>query len=201
MASLDSLSNVKLQLGITGSSDDTLLDALRPAADDAILRYCGRRFDGGTFTEFAAGGAKLLVLANYPVEAGWELRVDPGRFFSIDAIVPPERVIVRADRGLVSLASGRPFISGAAPGQYPQAVRFTYSTAASAVPDAIRRAYVELIGHWFRQAKTWSITDQQNVRIKTNGTAVTEYPWGQSGGYALPAGVTTLLDPFRSVAV
>ena len=169
MASLDTLSNIKLQLGITGSSDDPLLDALRPAADDAILRYCGRRFDGGTFTEFAAGGAKVLVLANYPVEAGWELRVDPGRFFSIDAIVPPER--------------------------------FTYSTAASAVPDAIRRAYVELIGHWFRQAKTWSITDQQNVRIKTNGTDVTEYPWGQSGGYALPAGVTTLLDPFRTVTM
>jgi hypothetical protein len=197
MALIDSLATLKVQLGVTGSADDALLESLRPAADDAVLRYCGRRFDGGTFTEYADGGAKLLILANFPVEPGWELRVDPMRVFPVELAVPAERVIVRADRGLVSLATGRPFVSGALPNSYPKAVRFTYSTAGSAVPADVQRATIELVGHWFRQAKTWAATGQLNVRTKTDGTVVTDYPWGQSGGYPIPTGISKLLDPFR----
>jgi hypothetical protein len=201
MALLDTLSAVKTQLGISGSADDTLLETLRTAATDTIMRYCGRNFDGGSFVEYAAGGAKLLILANYPVEDGWELRVDPGRIFPIDSIVPPERVIVHADRGLVTLATGRPFISGTQPGAYPRSVKFSYTTASGAVPETIKRAYAELIGHWYRQTKTWTAAEQQNLRQRTDGSAITEYPWGQSGGFNLPNGVTHLLNAYRTPGV
>jgi hypothetical protein len=137
------------------------------------------------------------VLANYPVEDGWELRIDPGRMFTSDSIVPSDRVIVRADRGIVTLANGQQFVSSSGPYSYPRGVKFTYSTATSAVPDSVARASVELIGHWYREAKTWAATNQQNVRTKTDGTVITEYLWGQSGGYSIPTTVRKLLDPFR----
>lgn len=195
---LDTLANVKLHLGVTGSGDDAILDLLRTAASDAVARYCGRAFDGGSFTEYFDGGARLLVLANYPVQSGTEIRVDPGRFFAVESILPTERYVVRADRGLVTLAAGGPFVAGASIHAYPQAVRVSYSTATSAVPESVLRANAELIGHWFREVKTWTATSQQNVLTQTNSGVVTEYPWGQSGGFHLPKGVKALLEPFRT---
>lgn len=198
---LDTLANVKLHLGVTGSGDDAILDLLRTAASDAIARYCGRAFDGGSFTEFFNGGARLLVLANYPVQTGTEIRVDPGRFFTVESILPTDRYVVRADRGLITLAAGGPFVAGASANAYPQAVRVAYSTATAAVPESVMRANAELIGHWFRMAKTWTATSQLNVLTQTNGSVVTEYPWSQSGGYDLPKGVKVLLEPFRTPAL
>ena len=197
-AALATLDDVKLHLGVTGSGDDALLDQLRATADVMVARYCGRAFDGGTFTERFDGGARLLVLANFPVEAGTEIRVDPGRFFTTESILQSDRYVIRADRGLISLVAGGPFVPGAPPNSYPDAVRVTYSTATSAVPAGVQRAYAELIGHWFRQVKTWAATNQLNVRTQTDGTIVTEYPWGQSGGFDLPKGVKKLLEPFRT---
>lgn len=198
---LATLDDVKLHLGIAGTSDDDLLDQLRTTADDHVARYCGRAFDGGTFTERFDGGARLLVLSNYPVEDGVEIRVDPGRFFTTQSILQPDRYVVRADRGLISLVTGGPFIAGAPPHSYPDAVRVTYSTASADVPPGVQRAYAELIGHWFRQVKTWAATNQLNVRKQTDGTTITEYPWGQSGGFDFPKGVKKLLEPFRTPVI
>jgi len=73
----------------------------------------------------------------------------------------------------------------------------SYSTPTNAVPTAVKRAYAELIGHWYRQAKTYEATGQVNVIQKTDGSELTEYPWGQSGGYRLPVPVKQVLDLFR----
>ena len=197
-AALDTLANVKLHLGISGSSDDALLDHLRATANDAVSRYCGRSFAGGSFVEFFDGGARLLVLANYPVEPGTEVRVDPGRFFTTESILPTDRYVVRDDRGLITLVNGGPFVPGAAANRYPNAVKVMYATATASIPTSVTRAYAELIGHWYRQVKTWIATNQQNVKTQTSDGVVTEYPWGQSGGFDVPKGVKKLLDPLRT---
>ena len=64
-----SLPDLKLHLGVTGSADDDLLNQLQSAADGFIAEYCGRAFEGGSFTELFAGGGRLLVLHNFPVTA------------------------------------------------------------------------------------------------------------------------------------
>ena len=198
---IDTLDNVKQHLGVAGTSDDDLLEQLRATADDTLVRFCGRSFAGGSFVEYFDGGARVLVLANYPVEPGTEIRVDPGRFFTSDSILPTDRFVVRDDRGLITLTNGGPFMSGARPDTYPSAVKVSYATATASVPETVMRAYAELIGHWFRQVKTWIATNQQNVLTQTDGTVVTQYPWGQSGGYDLPKGVKKLLEPFRTPAL
>ena len=70
-------------------------------------------------------------------------------------------------------------------------------TSTKLAAETYCRAYAELIGHWYRQVKTQVATGQLNVIQQTNGTTVTEYPWGQSGGFRLPAGVLALLAPYR----
>ncbi|MFO0937966.1 MAG: phage head-tail connector protein [Gemmataceae bacterium] len=197
----ETLSNLKQTLGIVDSGDDDMLEELGTRADDFIARYCGRSFGGGSFVEFFDGGARLLVLANYPVELGVEIRVDPGRFFTSESILPADRYIVRSDRGMISLASGGPFVPGASPYRYPQAVKVTYSTAESPIPPVVTQAYCELIGHWYRQTKTWMATNQTNVLSQSDGTSVTTYPWSQSGGFDIPRNVKKLLDPLRTPAV
>lgn len=189
---IDTLANVKTHLGIAGSTDDALLAELQAAADDFITRHCGRSFDGGSFTEDLPGGSRVLVLTNYPIDAVTSVSVDPARAFGPETVVPSDEYFVRPDDGTVETL-GAPFGRAGAPG----AVRVVYTTPTDSVPASVTRAYAELVGHWYRQAKTQTATGQLNVLQQTDGTTVTEYPWGQSGGFRVPNGVLSLLAVFR----
>src|SRR3954453_1093302 len=103
---IDTLANVKLILGVTGTADDTLLDALRAAADEFIPRYCGRGFCGGAFTEYHAGGRRALFLTNYPVGAGPAGGVAPLRLFGTETTLDPTRYYVHSDRGVIECLDG-----------------------------------------------------------------------------------------------
>jgi hypothetical protein len=189
---IDTLSNVKTQLGVTGTADDVLLAKLQAAADDFVARHCGRAFDGGTYTEDLDGGSRMLVLINYPIQAVTSVNVDPTRTFAPATVVDPTEYFIRPDDGTVESLGG-PF----GPAGEPGVVRVVYTTATGSVPASVTRAYAELIGHWYRQVKTQTAAGQLNVIQQTSGTTVTEYPWGQSGGFRLPAGVLALLAPYR----
>ena len=197
-ASLDSL---KLQIGLTGTADDALLNELVVQAEALIEELCGRSFLGGTFTEDHPGGGRIAFLRNYPITAVTEVKVDPYRQFGAETAMHELEYYVHPDTGLVE-SLGRPFLSPR-PGwavkvyEFPGTVRVTYSAPSSSVPPAVQRASVELVGHWYRQTKTHAATGQLNELQTTDGTTVTQYPWGQSGGFRLPASVLQLLEPYR----
>lgn len=198
---LNTLAAIKLQLGVTGTDDDALLESLAAAAESHIDEVCGRSFTGGTFTEDHAGAGRLVFLRNYPVVEVTEVRVDSAREFADNTVMNELSYFVHPDAGLVE-SLGRPFVMPR-PGWadkiyvFPGTVRVTYTTAEDAVPPAVQRAYAELVGHWYRQAKTFAATEQLNVLQQTDGTTVTQYPWAQSGGFKLPPGVVQLLEPYR----
>jgi len=194
---LDTLENVKLTLNITAETDDALLEALQSAADSYVETYCGRIFTGGSFSEDHPGGGRTVFLKNYPLAAVDTVNVDANRSFSAATVLDADRYVVHAERGVIEALDG-PFLADrASANSFPQAIRVAYSTPTNEVPTAVKRAYAELIGHWYRQAKTYEATAQVNVRQKTDGAVVTEYPWGQSGGYRLPVPVKQILDLFR----
>jgi len=199
--SLDTLSNVKQAIAVSGSSDDALIGQLQSAADSFIETFCGRTFAGGTFTEFHPGGAKVIFLTNYPVTGVTEVRVDASREFDPTTVTPADRYTLHPARGVVECLDG-PFVPSL-PGwdvpadAFPNAVRVEYTTATGQVPAAVGRAYSELIGHWYRQAKTAAATGQLNVIQQSDTT----YPWSQSLGYKIPEGVKELLRPFRGPTV
>jgi uncharacterized phiE125 gp8 family phage protein len=197
---LVALSDLKLHLGVSGSGDDDLLGQLQAAADGFVADYCGRAFEGGSFTEYFSGGDRTLVLANFPVTAITSLKVDAARVFGSDTIRDAATYVVHTDRGVIENLDG-PFLPGAAKGSHPHTVAIAYTTATDAVPPAVARAAADLAGHWYRQTKTHDSAGQLNVMEVTAGTDTTRYPWGQSGGFHVPAGILEALGPYRSGAL
>lgn len=198
---LVTLSDVKTHLGITTAADDALLGLLQGSADDFVAQYCGRSFAGGSFTEDHPGGARAAFLHNYPVTTVTSVKVDPNRAFGSETVLDATNYFVHAERGVVE-ALGGPFVPSrpgwrVAADDFPGAVRIAYTTATGQVPAAVARAYVELVGHWYRQVKTHVSLTHLNQLQQTNGSVVTEYPFGQSGGFRVPTCVLQLLECYR----
>jgi uncharacterized phiE125 gp8 family phage protein len=202
---LDTLANVKTALGVADAADDALLARLQASADSYIQAFCGRTFAGGTFTEQHPGGAKVLFLRNYPVAAVVEVRVDAALEFAADTVLPPAGYTLHPDRGVLASRDGSfvPALPGwdIGPEHFPNAVRVTYTAAAEGVPAAVCQAYAQLVGHWYRQAKTHAETGQLNVLQQPTPAGNVVYPWGQCTGFKLPGGVLDLLKPFRVPAM
>ena len=198
---LDTLANVKIAIGVTGSTDDGLLTKLQDAAATFIAEYCGRSFTGGTFTEYHPGGGRLLVLANFPVAAVTSVHTDANRLFEAATLRDPAGYVVHADRGVVECLDG-PFL-GTTTGRprmdaFPGAVKAVYTTATGAVPAAVLRADADLIGFWYRQVKTHADLGHLDQLSEFENGIVTEFPRGLSEGFSLPPGVMDLLAPFRA---
>lgn len=202
---IDTLANVKQAIGVTASLDDTMLTQIQGVADSYIETYCGRAFAGGTFTEYHPGGAKVIFLNDYPVTGVTEIRVDASREFDPTTVTPADRYVLHPARGVVECLDG-PFVPSL-PGwdvpadAFPNAVRVEYTTATGQIPAAVQRAYAELVGHWYRQAKTAVATGQLNLIEQPGTGGTTVYPWAQSLGYKIPPGVKELLRPFRGPTV
>jgi hypothetical protein len=76
-----------------------------------------------------------------------------------------------------------------------------YTTIEDAVPGAVQRALVELVAHWYRQAKTNTDTGFRNITLAANASGETGYAWGHSTGFKLPPAVGQLLQPYRVPAM
>lgn len=177
---IDTLANVKQAIGVTVMFDDTMLTQIQGVADSFIETFCGRTFAGGTFTEYHSGGAKVLFLVNYPITGVTEVRVDASREFDPITVIPANRYALHPARGVVECLDG-PFVPSlpdwdVPANAFPNAVRVEYTTVTGQVPATVGRAYAELIGHWYRQARTAAAAGQLNV-IEQSGTM---YPWSQS---------------------
>ena len=193
---LDTLANVKTALTVTASTDDALLTRLMDTAESFIAQYTGRDFNGGPFTETHPGGSPLLFLHNFPVATVTTLRVDANRQFGGETARDAATFVVHADRGVVESLTG-PFLSG----DWPAAVRVTYTTATGAVPAAVKDAFAQLVSHWYRQAKTAKDQEFQMLFQRIDGTGTKSWPWELARGLKLPPGALQLLHPFRPVPV
>lgn len=196
---LSSLADIKTALLISTTADDDLLTRLQTTADSYIAEHTGRAFDGGTFTETHAGGGSLVFLRNFPVTAITDVRVDATRQFGSDTVLDPSNYVLHADRGVIESVAG-PFLPRGR-GDWPGTVRVTYATATGAVPGAVQEAFTQLVGHWYRLAKTNQDLGGVLLTEKTDGTGTRTYPWALAGGLKVPAGVLQILAPFRAPAL
>jgi uncharacterized phiE125 gp8 family phage protein len=189
---LDALADVKQALGVTGTDDDDLLEQLQEMADIYIERHCGRNFLGGSFTEYHAAGQRLLFLTNYPVAEVTSVKVDPDGDFGAETLRDPDSYSLHADRGVIQSQSGT-FGSPA-----PNAVQVVYETAEDAVPPPVARAYIDLIGHWYRQVKTNVELGQLNVLSRNESDIETRYA---AANATVPAAIVQTLALYRVPAV
>lgn len=203
---LDTLTNIKTRLGITGSADDALLSLLQSSADAWIVEHCQRDFEGGTFTEYHSGASDTVQLRNFPVVAVVSLRVDSTRQFTTQSEWPSDRYIVHVQRGVVRSLAG-PFVPFAVHAALAQeiptwtraagTVRVVYTTATATVPAAVQEAYAQLIGHWFRRVKTQAGLAHQNLTEQRFADSAVRHTSEQVAGLPLPPDVLTLLAPYR----
>src|SRR5262245_46194811 len=104
--SLDTLANLKARLGVSGSVDDSLLGLLMDSADAWVENYTGRDFAGGTYTEYFAGGAEVLILTNFPISGVTSVKVDPAGSFGAETVVAATSYVVESQRGVIQSKFG-----------------------------------------------------------------------------------------------
>lgn len=195
---LTTLANVKIDLLISGSTDDALLTRLMDAADAFIAEYTGRDFAGGSFTEIFAAGHELIFVRNFPVESVTSVKVDSARAFGAETTRAIDTYVVHSERGVIESVDG-PFLKPRAGKQddWPGALQVVYSTPTAAVPAAVEQAFSQLIGHWYRMAKTAADQDYEMLLTRLSGTDEKDWPWSVAAGPKLPPGVLQLLHPYR----
>ena len=190
--SLDTLANVKSRQGITTSADDALLDLLLDSADAFIAGYCGRDFEGGTFTEYHAGAVNVVRLRNYPVASVTSVKADRLNVFGSTTLVPATDYIVDPDRGMIYHRVG-PFVVG---DPAPRAVQVVYVASAAVLGD-VKEAYAVLVGHWYRHVKTQIASQHENITVQKFGSTTAIFAKDQIAGLPLPPDVIRLLSPYR----
>jgi uncharacterized phiE125 gp8 family phage protein len=192
------LSDVKAALLISGTTDDTLLTHLMNGADAFVARHTGRDFAGGTFTETHPAGRDVLFLTNYPVTSVTSVKVDPARQFGSETVRDASTYVLHADRGLIESLTG-PFLPPriGIRDDWPAAVQVEYATGTT-VPAAVKEAFVQLLGHWYRQAKTFADQDYQMLLERINSTDTKVWSWSLASGLKVPPTVLELLAAFRT---
>jgi len=195
---IDTLVNVKTALQISTSADDPLLTRLMAGADGFITQHTGRIFTGGTFTEIHPSARTMIFLRNYPVVSVASVKVDPARQFGAGTERDPDTYVLHADRGLIESLLG-PFLPsrGGRRDDWPGALQVVYTTATNAVPPVIQEAFTQLIGHWYRQIKTFADQQYEMLVERWVGTDAKIWPWGLANGLKIPLGVLDLLATYR----
>jgi hypothetical protein len=196
----ETLANVKLALGIQGTENDGILERLMAAAGEWIREYTGRDWTGGTFTEVHAAGYTLVFLRNFPVETLVSLKVDPQRQFGPYTERPLTSFVVHRERGVVESVDG-PFLPPQKGGQddWPGALQVVYTTPSGATPVAVREAFVQLVGYWYRLTRTALVQNHELLLSQQNGTEIKTWPWSAVSGLPrMPSGILQLLQPFRA---
>ena len=172
---------VKVALAVDGSADDALLGDLVASATAFAADYVGRSYAAGVYAESHRGGGFYVFLRHYPASAVEVVNVDPASYR------------VHGERGVVESVDG-PFPRGE--------LTVLATVPPDAVPPGVARAVAELVGHWYREAKTHAAMGQVNVGARRDGDGVTaSYPWGQSNGYRVPVAVTEALRRARGCVV
>lgn len=196
----ETLENVKSALGITGTDSDQLLERLMASAGEWIVAYTGRNWAGGTFTERHPAGQTLVFLRNFPVETLVSLKVDPQRQFGPYTERPLASFVVHRERGVVEAVDG-PFLPPheGAGGDWPEALQVVYTTPTGTAPVAVREAFLQLVGYWYRQARTALAQNHELLLSHQNGMETKTWPWSAVAGLPrIPAGIRQLLEPFRA---
>ena len=104
--SLTSISAVKTLLGISDSSQDTLLTQLLAGVDATIKQALRRDIEQATYTEFYSGdGTEVLALNQYPVSSITSIHEDPDGYFTESAFTSDDLLTADVDYALVRMSS------------------------------------------------------------------------------------------------
>lgn len=139
---LTTLANVKSWLGITDSTDDTLLTRMITAFSATCQSYMNRDIYSKSYTETYDGvNSSKLFLQNYPVTAIASLSIDN---VSIPLAANSTVTGYLFNKNTISL-NGYSFTRG------NQNISVTYTAGYATTPFDLEQAVLELIGYKYRE--------------------------------------------------
>jgi uncharacterized phiE125 gp8 family phage protein len=102
---LITLAQLKAWLGITGSTEDTILEPMINRSGELCGTYCGRKLKTATYTEYYNGnGTAQLQLNNFPVTAVTSINIDPTRLWAAASSVDvTANVMIGSASGIIRL--------------------------------------------------------------------------------------------------
>lgn len=160
--SLTVIADVKQQLGLENdSTKDAFLANLILRAQKLLEKYCGRKFDSATYTEFYDGdGTDELLLNQYPIVSVTSLHDDLGRTFDSLTLISTSDYVIYKERGKIKLTSSEPSQSGRVFARGAQNVKVIYVAGYDPVPEDLQDAALQQIEHMFNRAKTGGFTSR-----------------------------------------
>lgn len=220
-SALCTLDDLKTELGLSGSSEDTRLERLIEAASDAISRYCARSFhyEAARVDDMKGYGSVLMHLPKTPVIEIASIVFDPdGANETLDA---DEYRIDNAAQGRIYREGGwqwtaameRAILLHPLPGTEASLYRVTYECGyvtanqvdldedlERTLPDDLEDACLQLAALRYR----WKPRDPA-VAGESLMSWSAQYRGGSSGAErgtaaAMPAEVAGILDAYRRVA-
>ena len=158
-----SLTDIKTQLGITGSGEDTFLGNLRTQCGKAIDNYCDRPdgFASGTWTHYLdGGGVSTLLLRNTTITSITSVHDDINRAFGSDSLIASTSYNFIADTGELNLETSN--IISQPTGIFQNGtgnVKVIYVGGYSSIPDDIQLAEIILVSKYFNLRRSAGITN------------------------------------------
>jgi hypothetical protein len=157
---LSTVAAVKLQLGITGSTEDAKLLAMLLGVEGAVKRWTKRNFVAATYTEYLDGtGRDLLVLRHRPIIDVDSVYVDCAGAYgqASDAFDDDSEWIIGSDFSVPGLESsdtaserqGGMLVAIANCGKWPIGrgnIKCVYTAGYPVIPDEIATAVNSLVG-------------------------------------------------------
>lgn len=183
---LVSTANVKTFLGITGSTEDTIIDALVNSMSVAIAKYCGRDFVSAAATEYYDGtDAPSLVLKRYPIITLTSLNIDGARLFGSSTDVDVSaNVIVDNNSGIITLWNlYDKFPCGR------RNVKVVYTAGYATIPADLQHAAKLAVQFTYKRHYT-----EQRIGIVSESVGDKNISYDQGD---LPSPVKKLLAPYR----
>ncbi len=182
MAAFTTLADTKLWLGVTSSTDDTLLTNLIVAASAFIETWVSRTLGQATYTAetYDGPGGVRLALRNYPVLSISAL--------SIDGISIPQSTSPAANGWVLSSSKAGVVLRGYTFSEGVENVLVTYSAGYATTPPDVAQACKELVGLRYKERDRIGF-----VSKAISGEVVT---YSQKD---MSEGIKTLLNSYREV--
>lgn len=178
---------VKTYLGISGSSEDALIDQLLAGTDAWIKRYLGRDIEAANYIEQVDGsGAPIQILKQYPIISVTSVYDDTARAFGSDTLlVENTDFLVYKEEGYLEIIDGGDFVEGQK--NVKVSYRAGYETAD--IPKDLKQAEIELVANEYRRKET------EGVKAMTVGAFSVSYDSTET----MPSEIKAVLDSYKKV--
>lgn len=182
---LTTLAKVKTALEITGTDDDTYLEALIDRVSEIIEAYCDREFNSESREEIFDGtGTDDYITDEWPINSITSLSIRQSTLNEDDwETLDSEYYHYYGDQGVVHYLNG--FLKGV------KNYKIVYTAGYTEVPDDLEQAAIDMISYYYNKRKS------KNVQSESIGDYSITY--SKSDNVIDDLGLDVILDKYKKV--